>query len=80
LLQVEGRVCRAYWDLLRSGLPAEWTTDERRALVAQIEQLRDAEGAAMVVAELAGDVAEFELRLGHYEALATAAPEAAARS
>ena len=79
LLQLEGRVFRAYWDLLRSDLPAEWTVDERRALVAQIEQLRDAEGRAMVAAEFAGEVAEFELRRGHYEALATTMPEAEAR-
>jgi hypothetical protein len=76
LLELEAEVLNAYWSLLRSGLPPEWLQDERREFVQKLKTLRDAEGAAMVAAEEAGDAAEFTERRQKYEALASVVPEA----
>lgn len=79
LLQQEADVLSAYWDLLNFGLPPEWLADERREFVAKLQALRDAEGAAMIAAEEAGDLAEFTDRREKYEALELALMPPAAR-
>lgn len=73
----EVAIYREYWRLLRSGLPAEWTIDERAALKDRLVALRDREACAMLDAAQAGDVPEFDLRRERYEALARAVPEQA---
>lgn len=73
----EAAIYREYWRILRSGLPAEWTLDERTALKDRLVALRDHEASAMLDAEQSGDVPEFELRRERYEALARALPEQA---
>lgn len=74
-MQQEAEMLGAYWNLLRSGLPQEWLQDERREFIARLKALRDAEGAAMVEAEQAGDFAEFTDRREKYERLCKAVPE-----
>jgi hypothetical protein len=75
LLELEADAYREYWGLLRSGLPLDWLADERAALVAKLEQLRDSEAAAMLAAEQQGDLVEHTERRERYEALALALPE-----
>lgn len=79
LLDREADVLGCYWALKRSGLPDEWTVDERQQLANELQALRDAYADKTVALEDSDDLEAFmrqnELYIALTEALKKVRPE-----